>query len=128
MPATLNWPPQSIGGGCQCSEIAALLNSLSFTFANLFPPKYRVKYYGSFQTEQFSCFLRRIFHLHPVLSSATSSVTSATAMSSLTASINLLLTILTKYLVTLSYTYIVDIVRPWAVTLSHVYIELLRRY
>ena len=32
-------------GGCQSSEMAALLNSLSFAFANSFLPKYRVKYY-----------------------------------------------------------------------------------
>ena len=42
MPATLNWPRQSIGGGCQSSEMAALLNSLSFAFTN---SKYHVKYY-----------------------------------------------------------------------------------
>ena len=36
---------QSIGGGCQSSEIEALLNSLSFAFTNSFLPKYRVKYY-----------------------------------------------------------------------------------
>ena len=45
MPATLNWPRQSIGGECQSSEMAALLNSLSFAFTNAFLPKYRVKYY-----------------------------------------------------------------------------------
>ena len=47
MPATLNWPWQSIGGGCGCqsSEMAALLNLLSFAFTNSFLPKYRVKYY-----------------------------------------------------------------------------------
>ena len=45
MPATLNWPRQSIGGGCQSSEMAAPLNSLSFAFTNSFLPKYRVKYY-----------------------------------------------------------------------------------
>ena len=45
MPATLNWPQQSIGGVCQSSEIAALLNSLSFGFTNSFLPKYRVKYF-----------------------------------------------------------------------------------
>ena len=45
MPATLNWPRQSIGGGCQSSNMAALLNSLSFAFTNSFLPKYRVKYY-----------------------------------------------------------------------------------
>ena len=37
--ATLNWPWQSIGGGCQGSEMAALLNSLSFAFTNSFLPK-----------------------------------------------------------------------------------------
>ena len=36
---------QSIAGGCQSSEMAALLNSLSFPFANSFLPKYRIKYY-----------------------------------------------------------------------------------
>ena len=41
----LIWPLQSIAGGCQSSEMAALLNSLSFSFANSFLPKYRVKYY-----------------------------------------------------------------------------------
>ena len=35
----------NIAGGCQSSEMAALLNSLSFAFANSFLPKYRVKYY-----------------------------------------------------------------------------------
>ena len=45
MQATLNWPRQIIGGGCQSSEMAALLNSLSFAFTNSFLPKYRVKYY-----------------------------------------------------------------------------------
>ena len=45
IPATLIWPLQSIAGGCQSSEMAALLNSLSFAFANSFLPKYRVKYY-----------------------------------------------------------------------------------
>ena len=44
MPATLNWPRKSIGGGCQSSEMASLLNSLSFAFTNSFLPKYRVKY------------------------------------------------------------------------------------
>ena len=29
MPATLNWPRQSISGGCQSSEMTAPLNSLS---------------------------------------------------------------------------------------------------
>ena len=43
--ATLIWPLQSIAGGCQSSEMASLLNSLSFAFANSFLPKYRVKYY-----------------------------------------------------------------------------------
>ena len=37
--------PKCIAGGCQSSEMAALLNSLSFAFANSFLPKYRVKYY-----------------------------------------------------------------------------------
>ena len=45
MPAMLNWPRQSIGGGCQSSEMAVLLNSLSVAFTNSFQPKYRVKYY-----------------------------------------------------------------------------------
>ena len=45
MPATLNWPRQNIGGGCQSSEMAALLNSLSFAFTNSFLSKYCVKYY-----------------------------------------------------------------------------------
>ena len=43
--ATLNWPRQSIGGGYQSSEMAALLNALSFAFTNSFLPKYRVKRY-----------------------------------------------------------------------------------
>ncbi len=46
MPATLKWPLQSIGGGCQGSEMAALLNSFSVAFTNSFLPKYRVKYYA----------------------------------------------------------------------------------
>ena len=45
IPATLIWPLKSIAGGCQSSEMAALLNSLSFAFANSFLPKYHVKYY-----------------------------------------------------------------------------------
>ena len=44
MPTTLNWPRQSLGGGCQSSAMAARLNSLSFAFTNSFLPKYRVKY------------------------------------------------------------------------------------
>ena len=44
IPAMLIWPLQSIASGCQSSEMAALLNSLSFAFANSFLPKYRVKY------------------------------------------------------------------------------------
>ncbi len=32
MPATLIWPQQSIGGSCQSSEMATLLNSLSAVF------------------------------------------------------------------------------------------------
>ena len=36
MPATLNWPRQSICGGCQSSEMAAPLNSLSFALQNRF--------------------------------------------------------------------------------------------
>ena len=43
--ATLNWPRQSIGDGCQSSEMAALLNSLYFAFTNSCLPKYRVKCY-----------------------------------------------------------------------------------
>ena len=35
----LNWPQQSTGGACQSSEMAAVLNSLSFVFKNLFLPK-----------------------------------------------------------------------------------------
>ena len=42
MPATLIWPRQSIGGSCQTSEMATLLNSLSFVFKISFQPKYRV--------------------------------------------------------------------------------------
>ena len=45
MPATLIGTPQSIAGGCQNSEMAALLKSLSLAFTNSFLPKYRVKYY-----------------------------------------------------------------------------------
>ena len=46
----LNMYGQSIGdniiSSCQSSDMAALLNSLSFTVTNSFlPPKYRVKYY-----------------------------------------------------------------------------------
>ena len=43
--ATLNWPRQSIGGGCQSSEMAALFNTLYFAFTNSCLPKYRVKCY-----------------------------------------------------------------------------------
>ena len=43
--ATLNWPRQSTDCACQSSEMAALLNSLSFVFKNLFLPKYCVKHY-----------------------------------------------------------------------------------
>ena len=39
MSATLNWPQQSTGGACQSSEMAAVLNSLSFVFKNVFLPK-----------------------------------------------------------------------------------------
>ena len=39
MSATLNWLQQSTGGACQSSEMAAVLNSLSFVFKNLFLPK-----------------------------------------------------------------------------------------
>ena len=42
MPATLIWPRQSIAGWCQSSEMAALLNSLSFVSKMLFLPKYHV--------------------------------------------------------------------------------------
>ena len=45
MPDTSNWPMQRLGNECQSSEMAALLNSLSFAFTNSFLPKYRVKYY-----------------------------------------------------------------------------------
>ena len=45
IPATIIWPRQSLGGGCQSSEMAALFNSLSFAFTNPFLPKYRVKYF-----------------------------------------------------------------------------------
>ena len=45
MPATLNWPRQRLDGVCQSSAMAALLNSLSFAFTNLFLPTYHVKYY-----------------------------------------------------------------------------------
>ena len=34
-----------IAGGYQSSEMAALLNSLSFAFTHSFLPNYRVKYY-----------------------------------------------------------------------------------
>ena len=44
--ATLNWPRQSIGGGCQSSGMAALLNSLYFAFTNSCLPMYRVKCYN----------------------------------------------------------------------------------
>ena len=43
--ATLNWLRQSIGGGCQSSEMAALLNSLYFAFTNSCLPMHRVKRY-----------------------------------------------------------------------------------
>ena len=46
MPATLNSPRQRLGDGCQSSEMAGLLNSLSFAFTNSFLPKYCVKYYN----------------------------------------------------------------------------------
>ncbi len=45
MSATINWTRQSIGGACQSSEMAALLNSLSFVFKYLFLPTYHVKHY-----------------------------------------------------------------------------------
>ena len=45
MSVTLNWPRKSIGGACQSSEMAALFNSLSFVFTNLFLPKNCVKHY-----------------------------------------------------------------------------------
>ena len=51
IPATLIWPRQSHGSGCQSSEMAALLNSLSFAFTNSFLPKYRVKYYDHITVE-----------------------------------------------------------------------------
>ena len=43
--ATLNWPRQSIGGGSQSSEMAALLNSLYFALTNSCLPMYPVKCY-----------------------------------------------------------------------------------
>ena len=46
MYTTINWTRQSIGGACQSSEMAALLNSLSFMFKYVFLPTYRVKHYG----------------------------------------------------------------------------------
>ena len=45
MSAAINWTRQSIGGACQSSEMAALLNSLSFVIKYLFLPTYRVKHY-----------------------------------------------------------------------------------
>ena len=45
MSATINLTRQSIGGACQSSEMAALLNSLSFVFKYVFFPTYRVKHY-----------------------------------------------------------------------------------
>ena len=45
MPATLIWPLQSIAGGCQSGEMAALFNSLSVAFTNSFLPKYCFKCY-----------------------------------------------------------------------------------
>ena len=45
MAATLIWPPQSIGRSCQSSEMATLLNSLSFVFNILFLAKYHVIHY-----------------------------------------------------------------------------------
>ncbi len=45
IPATLIWPRQSIGGSCQSTEMATLLNSISFVFKISFLPKYRVIYY-----------------------------------------------------------------------------------
>ena len=44
-PATLIWPRQSIGGSCLSSEMATMLNSLSFVFKISFLPKHPVMYY-----------------------------------------------------------------------------------
>ena len=41
VPATLNWPRQSLGGSCQSSEMATRLNLLYFVFKNSLLPKYR---------------------------------------------------------------------------------------
>ena len=40
MSVTINWTWQSIGGACQSSKMAALLNSLSFVFKYVFLPTY----------------------------------------------------------------------------------------
>ena len=45
IPATLIWPRESLGSSCQSTEMATLLNSISFGFKILFLPKYRVIYY-----------------------------------------------------------------------------------
>ena len=45
MSATINWTRQSIGGACQTSEMAALLNSLYLMFKYVFLPTYRLKNY-----------------------------------------------------------------------------------
>ena len=45
MSATLNSPRESTGSACQSSEMAALLNALSFVFKNVFLPKHCVKHY-----------------------------------------------------------------------------------
>ena len=45
MSATINWMRQSIAGACQSSEMATLLNSLSFVFRYVVLPTYRVKHY-----------------------------------------------------------------------------------
>ena len=37
--------PKRVDSTNQSSEMAALLNALSFAFTNSFPPKHRVKYY-----------------------------------------------------------------------------------
>ena len=39
--ATLIWPHQSLGSSCQNTEMATLLNSISFVFKISFQPKYR---------------------------------------------------------------------------------------
>ena len=50
IPATLIWPRQSLGSSCQCTEMATLLNSISFVFKISFLPKYSVIYYYYYYT------------------------------------------------------------------------------